>query len=92
MSSTRAIQVDPLPLASGSGSGKSQSQKEMEKTNTTLSMLLAQSTADGSFDPPAPQPATQPSIREAFCSGRPDPAHGVLVVAILFMLYGILSK
>lgn len=64
----------------------------MENTNTTLSMLVAQSTADSSFDPPAPQTITSPSIREAFCSGGNDPAHGVLVVAILFILYGILSK
>jgi hypothetical protein len=88
MSSVRAIQVDPLPQSSG----ESQSQKEMEKTNTTLSMLVAQSSADRSFDPPAPPPMTSPTIREAFCSGRNDPAQGVLVVAILFILYGILSK
>lgn len=89
--SIRAIQVDPLPLSS-SGAGKNQTQKDMEKTNTTLTMLLAQSTSDASFDPPAPPPITSPSIREAFCSGDMDPAHGVLVVAIVFMLYGILSK
>lgn len=88
MSSVRAIQVDPLPQSSG----KSQSQKEMEKTNTTLSMIIAQSDADRSFDPPAPPPMAPPTIREAFCSGGNDPAHGVLVVAILFILYGILSK
>lgn len=73
-------------------SGKSQSQKEMEKTNTTLSMLMAQSTADSSFDPPPPPTVTSPSIREAFCSSRVDSSYGVMALAIVFMLYGILSK
>lgn len=87
--SIRSVQVDPLPL---SGQGKSQTQKEMEKTNTTLSMLLAQSSADSKFDPPAPPTVTPSRIQEAFCSNNGDSARALLAVAILFMLYGILSK
>lgn len=91
MSSVRAIQVEPLPQSSGG----SQSLKQMDKTNTTLSMLVAQSSADSAFDPSSPAPVTAPKIKEAFClggGGGPDPAHGVLVVAFLFILYGIISK
>jgi hypothetical protein len=68
----------------------------MDKTNTTLSMLTAQSSADSTFDPSSPTPVTAPKIKEAFClgggGGGPDPAHGVLIVAFLFILYGIISK
>jgi hypothetical protein len=93
MSSTRPIQVDPLPLSSGSGGASSQTQKEMEKTNTTLTMLLAQSTADATYDPAPPSTVTQPSIREAFCSGDPrDSSYMLVAVAIAFMIYGIVSK
>lgn len=91
MSSIRSIQVDPLPLSSGEVSN--QTQKEMEKTNTTLTMLLAQSTADAKYDPIPPSTITAPSIREAFCS--PDPRNNIyLLIALgaMFMVYGIVSK
>lgn len=91
MSSTRAIQVDPLPLTSGRA--PSQTQKEMEKTNTRLTMLLAQSTADATYDPAPPQTVTLPRIREAFCSGDPrDTSYALLALAVIFMVYGIVSK
>ena len=91
MSSIRSIQVDPLPLSSGSV--PSQSQKEMENTNTTLTMLLAQSTADAKFDPIALSTLTPPSIREAFSSPDPrDGAYLLIILGVMFMAYGIVSK
>lgn len=91
MSFARSIQVDPLPLSSGRES--SQTQKEMEKTNTALTMLLAQSTADTKYDPAPPPTTTLPRIREAFCSGDPrDSSSILLAIAVVFIVYGIVSK
>lgn len=98
MSSSNSIQVTPLPLSSGGAS--SQTQKEMEKTNTTLTMLLAQSTADSTFDPPPPSTITSSHISEAFSpasvlSPAPygdDCPYIILSIAVLFMVYGCLSK
>lgn len=91
MSSIRSIQVDPLPLSSGGA--PNQTQKEMEKTNTTLTMLLAQSSADAKYDPSPPSTTTLPSIREAFCSPDPrDATYLILALAVLFVGYGIVSK
>ena len=90
MSSIRSIQVDPLPLSSGGA--PNQTQKEMEKTNTTLTMLLAQSGADTKFDPSPPTTMTTPSIREAFCSSGRRDTYLLLALAVLFVGYGIVSK
>ena len=80
----RPVQVSPLPLGA---SGASQTQKELEKTNTTLTMLMAQSQADAKFDP-TPLPTVTPSrIKEAF-QGDVDPAHALMVVAVLLLFYG----
>ena len=91
MSSARSIQVDPLPISSGTA--PSQTQKELEKTNTTLSMLLAQSNADAKYDPAPPRTMTLPSIREAFSSPDPrDQATILTVISVLFLMYGIVAK
>ena len=89
--SARPIQVDALPLSSGRT--PSQTQKEMEGTNTTLTMLLAQSNADSKFDPAPPSTMTLPSIREAFCSPDPrDSSYLLIALAVVFIGYGIVSK
>lgn len=91
MSSSRAIQVDPLPISSGGA--PTQTQKDMEKTNVTLSMISAQANADTKFDPPPPETLTAPAIQEAFSSTDPsDPSFWILAVAVAFILYGIVSK
>lgn len=91
MSFARSIQVEPLPISSGRE--PSQTQKEMEKTNTTLTMLLAQSTADAKYDPAPPSTVTLPRIREAFCSGDPrDSSYLLLGLAVVIIVYGIVSK
>ena len=89
MSSIRPLQVTPLPLSSGAV--PNQTQKEMEKTNTTLTMLLAQSTADSTFDPPPPPTATPSRIQETFQSygDGSDPAYWVLAIAVVLMMYGL---
>ena len=91
MSSTRAIQVDPLPISSGGA--PTQTQKDMEKANITLTMMSAQANADSKFDPPPPQPLTPPVVKEGFCSTDPsDPSFWIFVVGVSFILYGIVSK
>lgn len=93
MSSSQAVQVTPLPLSSGGAT--TQTQKDMEKTNTTLTMLLAQSKADTAFDPPPPAPVTPPRILEGF---RVSPAQrervmaGLAIGGVLLLAYGIMAE
>jgi len=86
----RSAQVDSLPLASGGA--PSQTQKEMETTNTTLTMMLAQSNADSVFDPPPPTTITPSRIREAFSSNGPEWSHLLLAISVGLIAYGMVSK
>lgn len=93
MSSPSALQVNPLPLSSGGA--PTQTQKEMEKTNTTLTMLLAQTNADATFDPPPPSTVTPPRIMEGFSSGvwgPREPTQWLLLAGVAFLLYGIVAE
>jgi hypothetical protein len=82
-------QVTPLPIGPG---GKSALANQMNDTNTKLTLLASQATANTLYDPPVPKPATKQVI-QGFCS--PDqwnPATWVAGVACVVILYGIISE
>ena len=83
-------QVTPLPIGPG---GKNAIKNQMNDTNTQLSMLASQATANTLYDPPVPKPVTKQLI-QPFCSGSAgvDPASILLVLAGMFIVYGIISK
>lgn len=67
----------------------------MEKTNTTMTMLLAQSNADTTFDPPPPTPLTAPRIIESFRVSsvqRERAMAGLVVGGVLLLVYGIMAE
>jgi len=86
----KSKQVSPLPIGPG---GKNATKNQMNDTNTQLTMLAAQATANTLYDPPVPKPITKQLI-QPFCSGppMPDPTSFILVVAGFLIVYGMVSK
>ena len=82
-------QVSPLPIGPG---GKNATKQQMNETNTQLTMLSAQATANTMFDPPPPQPVSKQVI-SGFCSG-PDTTipEALVMVGIVMIVYGALAK
>jgi len=85
----KSKQVAPLPIGPG---GKNATKTQMNDTNTQLSMLASQATANTLYDPPVPKPVTKPLI-QPFCSGSNDQIPSLLfVLAGALIVYGIVSK
>lgn len=86
----KSKQVAPLPIGPG---GKNSIKNEMNNTNTQLTMLSAQATANTLYDPPVPKPVTKQLI-QPFCSGPYDDSlpHIMLVIAGVCIVYGLISK
>jgi hypothetical protein len=85
----KSKQVAPLPIGPG---GKNATKNQMNETNTQLTMLASQATANTLYDPPVPKPATKQLI-QPFCSGSDDSISSmILVLAGLLIVYGIVSK
>ena len=85
----KPAQVVPLPIGPG---GKNATKQQMNNTNTQLTMLSAQATANTVFDPPPPQPITKQVI-SGFCSG-PDTSipESLFLIGIVLIVYGVLAK
>jgi hypothetical protein len=83
-------QVAPLPIGPG---GANQTKNQMNQTNTQLTMLASQATANTLYDPPVPKPVTKQLV-QPFCSGSDgDPLPPfIIVVAGLLIVYGLISK
>ena len=84
----KQIQVAPLPLGSG---GKNKTIQDLHNTNTSLTMLQAQSNTDTKFDPPVPKHKTTQVIKENFTDMH-DTAKMVAVIGGLLIAYGIFAK
>lgn len=89
MNVLKSKQVAPLPIGPG---GKNATKNQMNDTNTQLSMLASQATANTLYDPPVPKPVTKQLI-QPFCSGPTVPFPSmILVLAGVLIVYGIVSK
>ena len=89
MNVLKSKQVVPLPIGPG---GKNATKNQMNDTNTELTMLTSQATANTLYDPPVPKPVTKPLV-QPFCSGPNDPIPSILLVlAGVLIVYGIVSK
>lgn len=83
----RSRQVTPLPVGPG---GNNPTKTQMNQTNTQLTMMSAQATANTKYDPPVPQPVSKQVTKETFTS---DSLPNMLfVVGGLFIVYGIVAK
>ena len=85
----RSKQVAPLPIGPG---GKNQIKNQMNETNTQLTMLTSQATANTKYDPPVPKPITKQVTIEKFCSNSTSASHLIAVVGGLLIVYGIVAK
>jgi len=84
----RSKQVAPLPIGPG---GKNPIKSQMNATNTQLTMLTSQATANTKYDPPVPKPITKQVTIEKFC-GSSTSATALAVVGGLLIVYGIVAK
>ena len=83
----RPRQVSPLPIGPG---GKNPVKQQMNQTNTQLTMLNAQASANTKYDPPVPQPITKAVTKESFTN---QGVHQMIfVVGGLFIVYGLVAK
>ena len=88
----RSKQVSPLPVGPG---GKNPTKRQMNDTNTQLTMMTAQSSANTKYDPPVPQPVTKQVTVERFCSGSdvmPSLPSMLCIIGGLFIVYGLVTK
>lgn len=86
----RSVQVSPLPIGSGGGNSTKQ---QLNDINVSLTAMMAQSNADQKYDPPVPKPITEQTITEQFCSMNDvNPSSIIIVVGVLFIVYGIYAK
>ena len=89
MNVLKSKQVAPLPIGPG---GKNAIKNQMNDTNTQLAMLASQATANTLYDPPVPKPVTKQLV-QPFCSGPNNSISSVLLIlAGVFIVYGIVSK
>jgi hypothetical protein len=86
----KSKQVSPLPIGPG---GNSDIKNQMNNTNTQLTLLSAQATANTMYDPPAPKPVTEQLI-QGFCSSSDPPAlpQWIMAAGIILIVYGVLAK
>jgi hypothetical protein len=83
----RSRQVTPLPVGPG---GKNPTKTQMNQTNTQLTMMSAQATANTKYDPPTPPPVTKQVTKESFTAESLP--NMLFVVGGLFIVYGIVAK
>jgi hypothetical protein len=83
----RPRQVAPLPIGPG---GNNPVKAQMNQTNTQLTMLNAQASANTKYDPPVPQPITKPVTKENFTNEMMPSM--LFVVGGLFIVYGLVAK
>jgi hypothetical protein len=83
----RSKQVTPLPIGPG---GNNHVKNQMNQTNTKLTMLHAQATANTKYDPKVPQPITSPVTKEAFTTQMIPTT--LFVVGGLIIVYSFVAK
>jgi hypothetical protein len=83
----RPKQVAPLPVGPG---GNNPVKTQMNQTNTQITMLNAQASANTKYDPPVPQPVTAPVTKEGFTVEMMPSM--LFVVGGLFIVYGLVAK
>lgn len=85
----RSKQVAPLPIGPG---GKNPIKSQMNQTNTQLTMLTSQATANTKYDPPVPKPITKQVTVEKFCSNSAPAAPLIAIIGGLLIVYGLVAK
>lgn len=85
MSDPAPTQIVPLPVGSGSDT-----KNKMNETNAILTMIQAQSNADTRFDPPPIPPEKTAQRIENFCNESTPSL--LMIIAVLFIVYGIIAK
>ena len=85
----RSRQVSPLPVGPG---GNNPTKLQMNDTNTRLTMLTAQASANTKYDPPVPQSITKQVTLERFCSGSSPVPSIIFVIGGLLIVYGLVAK
>lgn len=85
-------EVAPLPI-SGSGSGNSSAIDKLNSVSVTLAAASIQAAEDGKYDPKVSS-GTPVVIRpgQGFCSPSMEPSSAMMIVGILFIVYGIIAK
>lgn len=85
-------EVAPLPI-SGSGSGKSSAVDKLNNVSIALAAASIQAAEDSKYDPKVVS-GTPRVIRpgEGFCSQSMDPAQAMVLIGVLFIVYGIVAK
>jgi hypothetical protein len=83
----RPKQVAPLPVGPG---GNNPVKNQMNQTNTQITMLNAQASANTKYDPPVPQPVTQQVTKENFTVEMMPQM--LFVIGGLFIVYGLVAK
>jgi hypothetical protein len=81
-------QVSPLPVGPG---GKNTTKTQLNQTNTQLTMMMAQATADTKYDPKPPQPISSQVIIEKFTNNNSIP-NVLFIIGGLFIVYAFVSK
>ena len=88
--SVQGIRIAPIGL-SGSGTQTETGQKLLSE-NKDLTMMLAQATADGVYDPAPAQRPTNAQFVSGFANYSSGTATVVGVCGILFIVYGLVSR
>jgi len=83
----RPKQVSPLPIGPG---GNNHVKQQMNQTNTQLTMLNSQATANTKYDPPVPKPITSAVIKEGFTVEQVPTMF--FVIGGLCIVYGLVAK
>jgi len=88
--SVQGVRISPIGL-SGSGT-QTETGRKLLKENDTLTMMLAQASADGVYDPPPAQRPTTAQFVSGFENYSAGMATAVAVCGILFFVYGLVSR
>lgn len=88
--SVQGVRVAPIGL-SGSGT-QTETGRKLLVENNNLTMMLAQATADGVYDPPPSQRPTTAQFVSEFENYSAGTATAVAVCGILFFVYGLVSR
>ncbi len=80
-------QVAPLPVGPG---GANAVKRQLNETNSALTMLHAQSSANTKYDPPVPQQITPQKMIESFTDYSGPKIFAV--IGGLCIVYGLIAK
>ena len=81
-------QVSPLPVGPG---GKNTTKTQLNQTNTQLTMMMAQATANTKYDPQPPPPVSSQVVIEKFTDSS-SISKMLIVIGGLFLIFGFVAK